>query len=348
MYFDSAVLLWAVILDYIFADPRCLPHPVVFLGKIATFLEHKLLAFGQHYQHKKYFLSGYALRRAGLAGLVLLCAFSAGVVYSSITLLNYWAGAKFSFWLELYFAWSGLALGGLLLEGKASLNIFKKLDSIEKATPLWEQTLAEARQAVAMLVSRDTAKMQPLDLRRSLAESLSENFCDAFIAPLFWLCVAGPVGLWGYKATSTLDSMWGYKTEKWKDFGFAAAKFDDLLAYLPARLSAVFIFLVMRLLRRFDLKRQTPLWSQIVKEAKSMESPNAGWSMSAAAWAVDARMGGATPYAGVLKAKPILGPELEPDWTCAKLTKLLRLLQYSAGLAVVALIIIKILLFLVF
>lgn len=328
MFFDNGTLFWAVIIDCAIGDPRFLPHPVQGLGMLANWLERALRGLVALLKLSKD-TESLALRMAGLVGVLLLTGFSAAFVYFALDLAETVADSTIYFFVALYFSWSGLALGSLLREGRASLKLLKKLDDPDSTA----EDLENARQSVGMLVSRDTKNMEPGDLRRSLAESLSENFCDAFLAPFFWLCVGGPVygpvTLWAYKSVSTLDSMWGYKSEKWRDFGWAAARADDILAYIPARLSAFVLWLGA--LAHF--RGRWPGWKQIAKEAASMESPNSGWSMSVVAWLMQTRMGGLTPYNGEIKQKPVLGPddaEYSTDWDCAKLDETLKLILTGA------------------
>ena len=157
------------------------------------------------------------------------------------------------------------------------------------------------------------------DLYRSLAESVSENFNDAFVAPYFWLCLGGPVALWLYKTVSTLDSMWGYTSERWLYFGRAAARLDDLLAFIPARLAALLLWLTA--LRH--TKANWPGYATISKQARQSASPNAGWPMTVAAWLSDGRMGGPTVYDGILIYKPLLGRE-GSAWQYANTAALIR------------------------
>lgn len=328
LFFDNGTLFWAVLIDCAVGDPRFLPHPVQGLGFLANCLERilrRLVALLKLPAGAE----ASALRLAGLAGVLLLTGFSAALVYFALELAQLLGGSALYFFAALYFSWSGLAMGSLLREGRASLKLLRKLDEPDCAA----EDLYKARRSVGMLVSRDTKDMGPEELRRSLAESLSENFCDAFMAPFFWLCVAGPaygpVALWAYKSVSTLDSMWGYKNEKWRDFGWAAARADDILAYIPARLSAFILWLGA--LGHFH--GSWPGWKRIAGEAGSMESPNSGWSMSVVAWLMQTRMGGPTPYDGKVKLKPVLGPEgpeFNGDWDCGKLDEVLKLLLTGA------------------
>ncbi len=291
----------AVGLDLLLGDPRWLPHPVRLIGFMADGLE----VFARSAS------DGNPGRIAGgIAALTLVFLVSL-VVYFSTTF------GPVAFFVSLYLCYAGLALRCLLSEAK---YVNRLLNSGQ---------LTEARVALSMLVSRDTSKMNAGDMRRSLAETVSENLNDGFVAPLFWFCLAGPTGMWVSKTISTLDSMWGYKTEKYRDFGWFAAKADDCLAWIPARLTALSMYatgLVMRLGAIGTLK-------YAFRDAQTMESPNAGYPMAAAAWLVGAQMGGLTIYHGKVKAKPVLGPKGKP-WTSEGFTALYRLTRWSAvGLA---------------
>lgn len=289
-------------LDLALGDPQGWPHPVRWIGWSAQRLE----GLGR-------LLSGGSPSRAwGLgATLILLLAVTLGYgLVAWLPLLGLLA--------KVYLAYAGLALGCLLREGR---RVNALLDAGD---------LEGARGALAMLVSRETAVLDEAGCRRTLAETLSENFNDGFAAPLFWLCLAGPLGLWLYKTVSTLDSMWGYRTPEYADLGRFAARTDDLLAWIPARLSFA-VLLCCGWLLGLDAgaaRRNAP------RDARSMESPNAGWPMAAAAWLCGCGMGGPTVYFGKLKNKPVLGPE-GAAWTTLSLQALERLLFWSAVLLVV-------------
>lgn len=265
--------LLAFILDLLFGDPARLPHPICLIGRFYNTLKEPVLAA------KKQYLSG----ALGLCAALAATALAVGLLVNLPGILGLFCA--------IYFSWSGLALGCLLHEGrKAAMSI--AFGSLE-----------DGRAAVGMLVSRDVSSMEQGELYKTLAESLSENFNDAFVAPFFWLVCAGPVGLWVYKAVSTADSMWGYKHEPWGRVGFAAARMDDLQAWLPARLSMLFLYLGA------EDRTNWPGRREVIRQARLMESPNAGWSMSTVAWLHSAHMGGQAVYAGKLKDKPRLGPD---------------------------------------
>ena len=297
----------ATALDLLVGDPRFLPHPVRLIGRWLDWLE----------AHARQWVLG--LRRSGMLCVVL----TAGVAWSLVEFLTglHYVGMLASF----YFAYAGLALGELLDEGRDAL------DCIE------EGKLEEAREIVAGLVSRETSDMDEAGLRRTLAETMSENLCDGFVAPVFYLVLGGPALMWAYKAVSTMDSMWGYRTERFRELGWAAARADDVLAFIPARLTALFLLLAGMLLRL----PWREAWKRVPAEARTMDSPNAGWPMAACAWLLEGSMGGAAVYFGEAKWKPELGPKGQ-DWSVEKLKKLFRLMVFAALLGLFLLQVVKV------
>jgi adenosylcobinamide-phosphate synthase len=279
----------AMLLDLALGDPKRLPHPVRGIGKVLDRIEQFVRA------------RGWPLGWAGLGAVLAVAGGSA---------LTAWLACRIPLLgplLALYLAFAGLGLGCLVREGR---SVAKLIDRGE---------IEAARAALALLVTRDTSNLDVPSLRRTLAETVSENLNDAFVAPFLYLALFGPAGLWAYKAVSTMDSMWGYRTERFARLGHAAAKADDVLAWPTARLTALLMVLAGMLLG-LDWRaafRRTP------GDARKMESPNAGWPMSAAAWLFGAGMGGPAVYFGELKDKPRLGPDGE--WGRREIRLLLRL-----------------------
>jgi adenosylcobinamide-phosphate synthase len=288
----------AVVLDRLAGDPANWPHPVRLIGKGLDLFEATVRR------------TGADLRLAGWTA-VLLFAGGAWFIVARLTAIPYLGPL-----LAVYFAYAGLALGCLLKDGR---RVAELLDSGD---------LPGARRALSMLVSRETAELDAPAIRRTLAETVSENLNDGFTAPLFYLALLGPGGLWAYKAVSTMDSMWGYRTDRYLMLGQGAAKTDDLLAWIPARLTASFLFIVGK---RLGLKAATAR-GRYRDDARKMESPNAGYPMAAAAWLLEARMGGPTVYFGKVKDKPALGPE-GTEWDRARLHRLFRLAAKTGTLA---------------
>lgn len=290
-------------MDLLFGDPRLpWPHPVCIMGNLMKGYESTV---------RPYCKTKMSEKMAGIAGVIL----AAGTSFFTVWL--FLQSDYFSWIIALYFGWSGLAMGCLISTGKLVQNT---LDGGE---------ITSSRKAVSMLVSRDVTKMDSSMLRKTLADTLSENFTDAFMAPFFWLVITGPAGLWCYKAVSTLDSQWGYLTPKWRYFGWCAAKSDDILAWLPARLSVLTFWLVSRLFPDKYWSGSWPgLW-RILQDAKVMPSPNSGLPMACCAWLCNGRMAGPAIYFGELIEKGWMGPPQGHLWEEEKISDLLKLLSCS-------------------
>ncbi len=285
----------AFLADLFFKDPEQLPHPVQGIGWILSRLESWA-------RHQKLL----SLRLIGLLSLaiIIFLAWLICLLLVHIPLL----GLLFS----LYLAYAGLSLGALIDKARQIIHLITMGE------------IQTARKYLGFLVSRDTDHLSESEIYQTLAETISENFNDGFVAPYFYLLIGGPIALWIYKAVSTMDSMWGYKIDYWQDLGWAGAKTDDLLAYLPSRLSAFFIISSGFILGR---PWKTALKST-VREAKKTESPNAGWPMAACAWCLQAPMGGESVYFGEKKIKPKLGPHGQ-EWSQGKIKDLLRLITLA-------------------
>ncbi len=303
---QTLLLVAAVALDLAIGDPPRLPHPVRALGAAYVWLDRLADAWGWR---------GRVFGAVGVLGVVLA---TSGLVW----LLGSLPGVG---WLiGLYFAMAGLALGSLLREGRRAARFLE------------ENHTEAARTVVAGLVSRDVSALDAHGLWRALAESVAENANDAFIAPLFWLVLTGPAGLWAYKAISTADSMWGYRTDRYRRLGWFGARADDALAWLPARLTALGMVAAARLLGRGRGVR----FRDIVADARKSASPNAGWPMAAAAWLCGAGMGGRAVYFGRLVEKPAMGPQGKP-WNAMRYTILEKLVLVSGGLIALVLLVVR-------
>lgn len=293
----------AFFLDMALGDPP-LPwrHPVTIIGKLLLGLESTARKLG-------------ASRPIGLLCLLFSVGLTGYAVYI-LTALPV-VGLVFS----VYFAYAGLSTRSLLQTCESILDVIEN------------GSLEDAQRALSQVVTRDTAVQDRNTLRKSLADSLSENVTDAVVAPLFWLLLGGPVGLWCYKTVSTMDSMWGYKVPRWLKLGWAGARMDDVLAFIPARLAALFMCLTARLAA--IPQRNGGRWpgmGVIAAQASGMESPNSGWPMAAAAWLMGARLGGPTMYFGEMNNKPWVGPaEGEAQaWDAARMGALLILVRNTA------------------
>lgn len=286
----------AVLLDSFIGDPKHWPHPVRLIGRGLDLYESSARR------------TGFDLRTAGWAAVILFPA-TAWALVGALASIKY-----LGFLFAVYFAYAGLALGCLLREARSVASL---LDSGD---------LQGARSALAMLVSRDTSALDAAGVRRTLAETVSENLNDGFTAPLFYLCLLGPGGMWAYKTVSTMDSMWGYRTDRFRDLGRGAAKTDDLLAWIPARITARLLLFAGK---RMGLDADTAR-ARYGEDAAKMESPNAGWPMAAAAWLMGGQMGGPTVYFGETKDKPVLGPQGHP-WDKPKVKLLFTLVRKTGS-----------------
>ncbi|WP_341208777.1 adenosylcobinamide-phosphate synthase CbiB [uncultured Sphingomonas sp.] len=192
----------------------------------------------------------------------------------------------------LGFGWVGVAV--LAWPGLAQRSLYAHVRPV--ATALARSDLRAARRAVAMIVGRDTAALDEAGVARAAVESLAESFCDGIAAPLFWLLVGGLPGLWAYKAINTADSLIGHREERWRDFGWAAARLDDVANLLPARVGAVLICVA-----------GGGGWRMMWRDARNHASPNAGWTEAAMAGVLGLRLAGPIAYDGVIADKPWIG-----------------------------------------
>ncbi|NCP04030.1 MAG: cobalamin biosynthesis protein CobD [Deltaproteobacteria bacterium] len=297
---SAELLLAAFVLDLLIADPRGWPHPVVWIGRLISVGETPLRE-----QIKDEYWGGLllVLLVVGATGLSALLALTlAGAVAGWLQLL-----------LSLWLAASCLALRGLHRESQPVIEALQRGE------------LDAARQALAMIVGRDTAQLDAAGILRATVETLAENAADGVIAPLFYLCLGGPVAGLLYKAVNTLDSMIGYKNQRYLHFGRVAARLDDLLNWFPARLTGL-LLVAAAWLNGMD---GPGAWRMMRRDAKRHLSPNAGWPEAAAAGALGLQLGGDAFYGGDYVEKATFGEPLRPI-VIADYGRMLRLLYTSA------------------
>ena len=280
---NAVTLLIGWVLDLIFGDPPKLPHPVVWFGRLIAAGEHRLNR-NSHRRLKGTLLAiGLILLVFGLAWLIrtLLGIFALifydGTSIHQIPLLMYLFDI-----LAIFFCLAGTTL---IREVR---QVFFALD----------RSLEEGRQQVARIVGRDTSQLSAQEVRTAALETLAENLSDGVIAPLFWLILLGTPGMLAYKMVNTLDSMIGYHTERYLEFGCVAARIDDVANYIPARLTALLMVLSSGRLKLLGFVR---------KYGRNHASPNSGYPESALAAILDCRFGGPHYYFGELFDKPYIG-----------------------------------------
>jgi adenosylcobinamide-phosphate synthase len=222
-------------------------------------------------------------RIAGIATVALLLAVSGGIGWMIEFGLRQLLGA---------WSWPLIALAAFPALAQRSLRDHV----VPVARALAAGDLARARTAVGMIVGRDTAELDERGVARAAIESLAESFCDGVVAPLFWLLALGLPGMWAYKALNTADSMIGHIEEPWRDFGWAAARLDDVANLLPARLAGVLLCL-----------GGSGGWRVMWRDCRRHASPNAGWPEAAMAGALEVRLAGPATYDGELSDKAWIG-----------------------------------------
>lgn len=276
-------------LDCLLGDPAALTpiHPVVWMGKGVHALEKAL---------RERFPKTEPGELA--AGAVMAASLGIGTVLSSAAIL--WLVRRKSpfaaFLLASVWSWQALAAKNLRDEAK---NVQSRLE---------HDSLDAARQAVARIVGRDTAELSPEGVARAAVETVAENFSDGVIAPMGYLFLGGAPLALGYKAVNTMDSMVGYKNESYLYFGRAAARLDDLVNYIPARLSALLLIAAAHLTGE-DTGNALRIWR---RDRRNHASPNSGQCEAAAAGALHLRLCGPASYFGVQYDKPYIGDDDRP------------------------------------
>ncbi|MBR0047351.1 MAG: cobalamin biosynthesis protein CobD [Bacteroidaceae bacterium] len=274
-------LLIGWLLDLLLGDPLWMPHPVVWFGKMIS-LSEKHLNKGGHRKLKGALLSLFLVIFVFVATWVLL-VLTSWVVSLPITGEGWGEG--------LFLALSSLIIFWCL----AGTTLIREVRQTFLAV---DRSLEEGRKQVARIVGRDTSELSAQEIRTAALETLAENLSDGVIAPFFWLAVAGVPGMLTYKMVNTLDSMIGYKTDRYKDFGCFAARLDDVANYIPARLTA---FLMVLASGRLSLLKF------VAKYGSHHASPNSGYPEAALAGILNCRFGGPHTYFGQLFDKPFIG-----------------------------------------
>lgn len=271
-------VLLAFILDFFLGDPQNFPHPVRLMGKIIQ-CEEKAV--------RRWASSPKDLRVAGYGMTLVNLVLGYGLPFALLRLLRPFRLMYHS--VNIYLLWSCLAARSL---GDEALKILKAL----------EMGLAPARKQLSYIVGRDTKNLSEEEMIRATVETVAENTSDGVIAPLGYVLLLGTPGGILYKFVNTMDSMLGYKNEKYADLGFAPAKCDDGFNYFPARLSALMMNLSSW--KRFNGKEG---FCMMLRDGAKHESPNAGYPEAAVAGLLGIRLGGSSTYQGKTIEKPSLG-----------------------------------------
>lgn len=267
-------LLLGWTLDLILGDPARLPHPVVWFGRMIAWGEHRL----NHGPHRM-------AKGAVLAVSLIVMVFGLWWLVRRLT-PNPWVLLALDAVVVFY------CLAGTTL-----------IREVREVFLALERSLDEGRRQVARIVGRDTSQLTAQEVRTAALETLAENLSDGVIAPLFWFALLGTPGMLAYKMVNTLDSMIGYRTERYRQFGCWAARIDDVANYLPARLTALLMVLASGRLRLLGF-----VW----RNGRRHASPNSGYPEAALAGILDCRFGGPHYYFGELFDKPYIGENDRP------------------------------------
>ena len=280
-------LLIGWLLDLLLGDPIWLPHPVVWFGKAIAACEHKLNR------------GNFRKAKGAFVAIVLIA-----LVFALSWFLRRLLLPLPSYLLLLFDAI-------IIFYCLAGTTLIREVREVFLAL---DRSLDEGRKQVARIVGRDTSELSAQEVRTAALETLAENLSDGVIAPLFWLAILGTPGMLAYKMVNTLDSMIGYKTERYKAFGCWAAHIDDIANYIPARLTALLMILATGKLGRLRF-----VW----KNGRNHASPNSGYPEAALAGILNCRFGGPHYYFGQLFDKPYIG-ENDRLLTTADMKKAVR------------------------
>ena len=297
------IKIWiAYVLDLIFGDPQNVVHPVQVIGKIISAGEKVLL-------RKKYkFLAGAVLN-----------IFTVSITYTLMYLIS--KSVKISVFfmiIEIYLMYTIFSINSLAREGNRVYRILKEGD-IEKA-----------RKDLSYLVSRDTETMDEKMIIRSTMETISENTVDGIVAPMFYMFLGGMPLAMAYKAINTLDSMVGYKNEKYMDFGKFSAKVDDAANFIPARITGILIVLASMILG-YNYKNSLKIF---LRDRKNHSSPNSAHSEASVAGALGVQFGGKVSYFGKEIDKPTIGDKTK-EFELEDIRKNIRIMYVTSFLSLV-------------
>jgi adenosylcobinamide-phosphate synthase len=296
-------ILLAVALDCLLGDPQWFPHPVRLIGRFAAWIENPLWR-----------VCGNVYLAGGVAVVLVLLVtggVTGGILWGAHSIHPFLGDGASVFLLYLTFAARDLARHSGVVQ-----------DALESGD------LTEARRRVGRIVGRDTAELDEGGVARAAVESVAENLVDGVTAPLFFAVLGGPVGAMLYKAVNTLDSMFGYKNERYLQFGWASARLDDVANYIPARLTAPFVTLAAALLGL----RAGGAWRILLRDHDNTPSPNSGLTEAAMAGAMGVQLGGPARYFGQVVMKPTLG-DAETPLRREHIGVANRLMFATAGLA---------------
>lgn len=315
MWLTLAALLTGYVLDLIFGDPRQIYHPIRIIGNLIAVLEKGI---------RKVFPKTSKGELAGGTMLVVLVVLICTAVPAALLGLAAWIHPVVYWLLASFWCWQILATKSL------------KTESMKVYAPLKEGDLPAARRAVAMIVGRDTERLTEEGVAKAAVETVAENTSDGIVAPLIFLALGGPALGFFYKAVNTMDSMVGYKNERYLYFGRTAARLDDMLNFLPSRISAWLMILAAAILG-MDGKNAKRIY---LRDRKNHASPNSAQTEAVMAGALRVQLAGDAWYFGELYKKPTIGDPfraVEPE----DIVRANRLMYLTSALALAVCVILR-------
>jgi len=306
--------LTAFVIDLKLGDPHHWPHPVIWIGKLISRCEQVLLRPTASATRQRYAGVLLWLIVVGLSTLV------SWLLINAADTIHPWLAAL----LQILIAYQLLATRSL---ADAANQVLDALNS---------GSLADSREKLSWIVGRDTSQLDETAIARAAVETVAENTVDGVIAPLFWLFIGGVPAMVAYKAINTLDSMVGYKNDKYQNFGFVSAKLDDIANWFPARLSLLLFGAAAKLLRLNSRQALKVGW----RDRNNHKSPNCAWPEGAVAGALGIRMGGPNIYFGEQVDKPWIGAEGR-DARASDIQQSVQLMYVASGLCLLTFMIVS-------
>jgi adenosylcobinamide-phosphate synthase len=293
-------------------DPGFLPHPVRFLGALIAFLDKRLFS-GKKYADL-------------LSGIIIVLTVTLAAYFCTfyiLKLVHSWFGVAGYMAAWVIIAYTTISAKGLAVAAREVMG------------PLSKGDIVLARRMLSMVVGRDTGELDGHDVSRGAVETVAENTSDGVIAPLFYLALGGPPLAMAYKAINTMDSMIGYRNERYNYLGRAAARLDDIVNFVPARLTGLLYVAASFLLGGIGSYSWTGAWKVLVRDRKKHSSPNSGYPEAAVAGALGIRLGGENSYFGKKSIKPFIG-DPDNELTSARIGDAVKLMYGASmlGLAV--------------
>ena len=333
----SFTIFFAYLLDLILGDPKWLPHPVRWIGSYIAILEGKIRRFATPPAPplvKGGEGGGWGEKDGG--GFLFLIV--VGTVFGLVWFLLYFSFliSHFLFLIfSIFLAYTTLSIKSLHQEAYGVVGEIEKVSPPPLPSPLAGEGwvgghLDRARERLSNIVGRDTQNLSEEEIYRAVVETIAENTSDGIIAPFFYLAIGGPALALTYKAVNTLDSMVGYKNEKYKNFGWFSARMDDIANFIPARITAI-LMVAASFILRLDWKNSLRI---ILRDSGNHPSPNAGYPEAAAAGALGLQLGGTNYYFGEPHHRPFIGDK-NNEFTIKSVKDTVKIMHLTAFLGVV-------------